>query len=202
MQTSWSYIRDFEDFIDRMKENRKSPLGLLSGNCRCSQSLSKHTTQRGDFSIKKKTFLKIGTNDLVKIAEFILKNNFFEFNKEIKQQIFDTAIGTKFAAPYEKSLVMENYVTNFQQLPLNLVYSLDDPDDQVAMLNKLITDCNKIHSPLKRVKLTRPVAPWMHHSQIIELRKELASQRESYRNHETSINSKNCLNTRTSFKKL
>ena len=82
MQTSWSYIRDFEDFIDRMKENRKSPLGLLSGNCRCGQSLSKHTTQRGDFSIKKKkskyqTFLKIATNDLVKIAESILKNNFF-----------------------------------------------------------------------------------------------------------------------------
>ena len=33
---------------------------------------------------------------------------------------------------------MENYVTNFQQLPLNLVYSFDAPDDQVAMLNKLI----------------------------------------------------------------
>ena len=41
----------------------------------------------------------------------------------------------------EKSLVMENYATDFQQLLLNLVYSFDDPDDQVAMLNKLITDC-------------------------------------------------------------
>ena len=197
MQTSWSYIGDFEDFIDKMKENRKSPLGLLSGSCRCGQSLSKHTTQ----SISKKkskyqTFLKIATNDLVKIAEFVLKNNFFEFNKEIKKQIFDTAIGTKFALPYEKSLVMENNVTNFQQLPLNLVYSFDDPDDQVAMLKKLITDCINIHSLLKRVKLTRPVAPWMHHSQIIELRKKLASQRETYRNHGTSINSKNYLNTR------
>ena len=38
----------------------------------------------------------------------------------------------------EKSLVMEKYVTDFQQLPLNLVYSFDDPDDQVAMLNKFI----------------------------------------------------------------
>ena len=38
----------------------------------------------------------------------------------------------------EKYLVMENYVTDFQQLPLNLVYSFDDPDDQVAMLNKFI----------------------------------------------------------------
>ena len=50
----------------------------------------------------------------------------------------------------EKSLAMENYVTNFQQLPLNLVYSFDDPDDQVTMLNKLITDCINIHAPLKK----------------------------------------------------
>ena len=38
----------------------------------------------------------------------------------------------------EKYLVMENYVTDFQQLSLNLVYSFDDPDDQVAMPNKFI----------------------------------------------------------------
>ena len=155
-----------------------------------------HTKHLKKKKSKYQTFLKIVTNDLVKIAEFVLKNNFFEFNKEIKKQIFDTAIGTKFAPPYEKSLVMENNVTNFQQLPLNLVYSFDDPDDQVAMLKKLITDCINIHSLLKRVKLTRPVAPWMHHSQIIELQKKLASQRETYRNHGTSINSKNYLNTR------
>ena len=45
---------------------------------------------------------------------------------------------------------MENYVTDFQQLPLNLIYSFDDPDDQVAILNKLIIDCIDIHVPLKR----------------------------------------------------
>ena len=33
---------------------------------------------------------------------------------------------------------MENYVTDFQQLPLNLVCLFDNPDDQVSMLNKLI----------------------------------------------------------------
>ena len=64
---------------------------------------------------------------------------------------------------------MENHVTDFQQLPLNLIYSFDDPDDQVAMLNKLIIDCINIHTPLKRVKLTRLIAPWMHDSKIIEL---------------------------------
>ena len=97
----------------------------------------------------------------------------------------------------EKSLVMEKYVTDFQQLPLNLVYSFDDPDGQVALLNKLITDCINVHVSLKRIKVTRPIALWMHDPKIIELQKELASQEENYRNHENSINDKNYQNTRT-----
>ena len=39
---------------------------------------------------------KIPTEDLVKMAEFVLKNNYFEFNGSIKQQLSGTAIGTKF----------------------------------------------------------------------------------------------------------
>ena len=37
--------------------------------------------------------------DLAEMAEFILKNNFFEFETKIIQQISGTAIGTKFAPP-------------------------------------------------------------------------------------------------------
>ena len=37
--------------------------------------------------LEEQTSSKIPTNDLVKLAEFVLKNNFFEFNNEIKQQI-------------------------------------------------------------------------------------------------------------------
>ena len=91
----------------------------------------------------------------------------------------------------EKSLVMENYVTDFQQLPLNLVYLFDDQEDQVAMLNKLSTGCINIHEPSKRVKITRPIAPWMHDPKILELQKESVSLRETYWDHETSINHKN-----------
>ena len=40
------------------------------------------------------------TKDLVKMAEFIPRNNYFEFNSNLKHQISDTAIGTKFAPPY------------------------------------------------------------------------------------------------------
>ena len=34
------------------------------------------------------------------MADFVLKNNYFELNKQIKQQISGTAIVTKLAPPY------------------------------------------------------------------------------------------------------
>ena len=34
------------------------------------------------------------------MAEFALKNNLFEFNNKVFQQISGTVIGTKFAPPY------------------------------------------------------------------------------------------------------
>ena len=50
--------------------------------------------------LEEQTFSKIPTNDLDKLAEFVLKNIFFEFSKEIKQQISGTTIRTKFSPPY------------------------------------------------------------------------------------------------------
>ena len=55
---------------------------------------------------------KISTNDLVKLAEFVLKNNLFEFNDKVKQQISGTAIGTKFAPPYA-CIYMDKTETDF-----------------------------------------------------------------------------------------
>ena len=55
---------------------------------------------------------KISANDLVTFAEFVLKNNFFEFNNEIKQHISGTAIGTKFDLPYA-CIFMDKIETDF-----------------------------------------------------------------------------------------
>ena len=38
--------------------------------------------------------------DLVKMAKFVLKTNYFEFNGKVKQQISGTVIGTKFVPLY------------------------------------------------------------------------------------------------------
>ena len=46
------------------------------------------------------------------MAEFVLKNNYFEFDNKIKQQISGTAIGTKTAPPYA-CIFMSNLETKF-----------------------------------------------------------------------------------------
>ena len=56
--------------------------------------------------------LKIPTNDLVKLAEFVLKSNLFELKNENKKQISGTAIGTKFAPPYAY-IYMDKTKTDF-----------------------------------------------------------------------------------------
>ena len=48
-------------------------------------------------ALDKREQKKIPTEDLLNMAEFVLKSNFFEFNSNIKQQISGTAIGTKCA---------------------------------------------------------------------------------------------------------
>ena len=43
---------------------------------------------------------KIPSEDLLEIVRFVLKNNYFEFDSVIKQQLSGTAIGNKRASPY------------------------------------------------------------------------------------------------------
>lgn len=61
----------------------------------------------------------------------------------------------------EKRFSLNDYITDFSQLPFNIVYAVDDPNDKVSMLNHLITECLSRHAPLKRTRFTRPPAPWM-----------------------------------------
>ena len=42
----------------------------------------------------------IPTSEMLRMADFVLQNNCFEFNGQIKQQISDTAMGAKFAPRY------------------------------------------------------------------------------------------------------
>ena len=46
------------------------------------------------------------------MTEFVLKNNYFEFNDKVKQQLSGTAISTKFAPPYN-CIFMNQFETEF-----------------------------------------------------------------------------------------
>ena len=54
----------------------------------------------------------ISTDDIVKMAEFVLKNNYFQFNDKVKQQISGSTIGTKFAPTYA-CVFMDQVETDF-----------------------------------------------------------------------------------------
>ena len=61
----------------------------------------------------------IPISKLIRMADFVLKNSYFEFNGQIKEQISGTTIGTKFAPPYA-CLLMDKIETAFletQELP-------------------------------------------------------------------------------------
>ena len=51
-------------------------------------------------ALEKRDIKKIPTEDLVKMAEFVLNNNIFEFNSKAYRQKSGTAIGIKFTPPY------------------------------------------------------------------------------------------------------
>ena len=71
----------------------------------------------------------IPTSELIRMVDFVLKNNYFKFNGQIKQQISGTTIGTKFVPPYT-CLFMDKIETAFfeiQQLqPLVWVRYIDN----------------------------------------------------------------------------
>ena len=68
---------------------------------------------------------KVPTGKLVKMAEFVLKNNYFQFSDEVYQQIPGTATGTKFAPPYA-CIFMDQVESKFLQTQksFNLLYGL------------------------------------------------------------------------------
>ena len=66
---------------------------------------------------------------------------------------------------------MNQYVNDCSKLPLSLVYRFKEPEDQISILNKHFSDCLEIHAPARRVKLTRPIAPWMKDLRLLVIDK-------------------------------
>ena len=60
-----------------------------------------------------------------------------------------------------KHFNIKDYIDDFKTLPVSLVYSFEDPNEQLNTLNNLILECIKRHALLVKTKFTHPPAPWM-----------------------------------------
>ena len=116
MQESWSYIKDSGDFLKKVKHLGPIPDGAILVTADVVGLYPSIPHKAGLEALrrrlnKRETF-EIPTEDIVQMAEFVLKNNFFEFNREVKRQKSGTAIGTKFAPPYA-CIFMDEEETEF-----------------------------------------------------------------------------------------
>ena len=59
----------------------------------------------------------------------------------------------------ERHFNEESYVEDCANLPLSVVYVLEDPNEKLDVFNDHILQCIGRHAPLKRIKLARPPAP-------------------------------------------
>ena len=78
-------------------------------------------------------------------------------------------------------LMIERYI----RLPFSIIYCFDDPNDKLDIFNSLIIECIENHAPLKRMKITRPPSPWLHHDEIRSLQTERNKLR--HKAHEIKI---------------
>ena len=91
MKSGTSYIKDTNDFLSKLKNLKKVPdnailvtadaVGLYPSIPR-NEGLEALKKQLNNFYEK-----SIPTEDLVKMVEFVLKNNYFEFNSNVKHYL-------------------------------------------------------------------------------------------------------------------
>ena len=160
MQKSWSYIKDSGDFIEKIKRISNIPDDAILVTADVVGLYPSIPHELGlkalEEALEKRDSIQISTSDLVKMAKFVLQNNYFEFNGETKQQISGTAIGTKFAPPYA-CIFMDQVESKFLKTqthqPLVRFRYKDDIlfiwTHRRDKLEQFLVDLNKFHLLIK-----------------------------------------------------
>ena len=104
MKSGKSYVEDTGDFLEKIKGLGRIPQDAFLVT---AYVVGWYSSILYDVGLKalyqkleKRSDKKAPSADLVDMAEFVLNNNFFEFDLKVKQQVSGTAIGTKFEPPY------------------------------------------------------------------------------------------------------
>ena len=86
MQSSWSYIKNSVYFLTKIQTFQKtlylSRMLQDCGYCRLYHSIPHELGLEALEEVKKSN--QIFTDDLTELAKFVLQNNYFEFNREVK----------------------------------------------------------------------------------------------------------------------
>ena len=72
----------------------------------------------------------------------------------------------------EKCFDENAFKHDFSTLTLSIVYAVKSPNEMVDLLNTLIVECLHRHAHLNRVKIARPLVPWLHAADIRRLQAE------------------------------
>ena len=160
MQKGKSHIKDSGDFINKIKSLQNIPEGaiLVTADVVGLYPSIPHETGLKALSeaLDNRENKQIPKENLLKMAEFVLKNNYFEFNGKVKKQLSGTVIGTMFAPTYT-SIFMDKLESDFpksQELTPLLWYRYIDDVFFIWIHGKeklasFIDDLNNYHPNIK-----------------------------------------------------
>ena len=115
MQEGWSFIKDSGHFLKELKNIDHIPQDVImvtAGAVSLCPSILHDTgleVLRKALGIRENK--KTSTDDVTKMTEFVLKNNYFEFIGKFKKRISGTALGTKLAYIYGPSIFTDQAET-------------------------------------------------------------------------------------------
>ena len=160
IRKGWSYIKDSQDCINKSRKLRKIPDNAILVTTDIVGLYPSIPYDIGLRALKealdKRKQIKIPTEDLLQMAGFVLKNVFFEFSNQIKQQISGRAIGTK-CTPTYACIFIDKVETEFLETqtdkPFWWVRCIEDVfviwTHGQEKLKVFLKDLNKFHPNLK-----------------------------------------------------
>ena len=99
-----SYIKDTNDFLNKLRSLPNFPSDIILCTVDVVALYPNIPHEKGLSAIRKRLDNRrekyISNDTFCDLAELVLKNNIFKFNKKIFKQKRGTAIGMKFAPPY------------------------------------------------------------------------------------------------------
>ena len=116
MRSAKSYIKETGDFVNKHKELGSVPQNALLVTVDVVKLYPSIPHQDGldalSIKLEQREDKEVPTEDLLKMAQFFLKNNDFEFSSKVNQHVSGTVIATKFT-PLYACIFMDRMETEF-----------------------------------------------------------------------------------------